>query len=53
MNMLFCLSAIKVNELIGSEYKILIELISNFWISLTDFNRIVSIPSLPSLSKDA
>ena len=38
MNMLSSLSAIRVNVLIGSEYKILTELISNLLISLIEFN---------------
>ena len=53
MKMLFFLSAIKVNVLIGSEYKISTELISNLLISLTEFNRNCSTSPLPSLSKDA
>ena len=40
MNIFFLLSEIKVNVLIGSEYKILTELISNILMSLTEFNRI-------------
>ena len=39
MNTLSLLSAIRVNVLIGSEYKISTELISNLLISLIEFNK--------------
>ena len=53
MNMLSSLSAIRVNVLIGSVYKILTELFSNLLMSLIEFNWVFSTSPFPSLSNDA